>query len=230
MLTYKESRILVCLVVVFITLQILSLLFNQFFKTIYFLGMEIPFNVSVIFFCLGFFVLDLVTELYDNKVANTFIYGKILAQILFILCGLMGVYGADLQDTQLAAIIKASPLMVVHSIIATLIGYRLTTRIMQKLKIRYRGKHLTARYLVSTFPGEVVFSLVFSALSFASGRTHEEWFKIFISLTLVKLLLSIFFSPILTAITHLLQQNSVFQTSTAWSTKEKEASYSVTPH
>lgn len=196
---------LVYLAMMFTTFEILSILFNHFFKTVTVLGIQFPLNISVVFFCLGFFILDLATELYDNKVTNCFIYGKILSQMLFITLGLLGISGADLQNTQLEQIINTTPYTILYSIIASIIGYQITAQLMQKLKIYYQGHYLMLRYLLSTLPGEIVFSLIFSFLSFAHNQITPEYFRIFMSLVLVKLILSIIFSILITPITNVIK-------------------------
>lgn len=189
----------------FITFEILSTIFNQFFIELNFIGINFPINISVIFFCLGFFVLDVTTEVYCSKIANKFIYGKILCQLLFVLLGQFGIIGAGLTHSQLADIIHSTPNMVFNGVIASLIGYKLTTWIMQTLKIKYNGKFLALRYMASTLPGEIIFSLVFVVLSFSAGRSLREVLMIFLTLTIIKIVLSFLFSIIVVPVTNVVK-------------------------
>jgi len=154
---------------------------------------------------MGFFVLDLVTEIYNKKIADKLIYGKILCQILFALFGEIGVIGANLQDSQLSQIIIVTPKMIFYSIIASFFGYKLTTSLMQSLKLRYNGQFLMLRYLCSTLPGELVFSLIFSILSFSTGRSLSQFFMIFLVLSGIKIILSIIFSILIIPITNFIK-------------------------
>lgn len=190
---------------IFIVFEILSMIFNQYFIDFQILGINFPFNISVIFFCIGFFILDLVTELYNKKVADKLIYGKIGCQILFVLFGLIGLNGSGLINSQLATILKTTPFMILNAVIASFIGYKITISIMQYLKIRYEGKFLMLRYLWSTLPGEIAFTLIFSALSFSQRRTPPEFFLVVVSLTVVKFFLSLIFSVIIVPITNILK-------------------------
>lgn len=199
------------LAMAFMTFEMLSLIFNDFFYDIYFLGLLIPFNVSVVFFCLGFFLLDMTTELYNNLIADKLLYGKIISQLLFFVFAQVGIIGAGLQHTQLESIVTSTPLMVFNGCIASLVGYKLTTSIMQKLKIYYKGKYLPFRYLASSLPGEIIFSLVFSFLSFSQGRSLVAYSKIFLGLTLVKITLAILFSLIIVPIASLLRYMGGFR-------------------
>ncbi|EKD71614.1 MAG: hypothetical protein ACD_46C00144G0004 [uncultured bacterium] len=196
---------IIYLAMIFILFETLSMIFNQYFLNVIFLGIEFPLNISVVFFCLGFFVLDMVTELYNNKLADKLIYGKILCQVLFIVFAEIGILGAGLQGSQLSQIISTTPMMVLNGIIASIIGYKITTSIMQKLKIMYHGEFLAIRYLCSTLPGEIIFSLIFSALSFTTGRTISQFCMIFITLTIMKLILSLLFSVAVVPITNFLR-------------------------
>lgn len=187
---------LIYLAMTFTIFEVLSLVFNQYFYDVVLFGVVFPLNVSVVFFCFGFFVLDITTEIYNNKIADQLIYGKILCQLIFVLFGKIGIMGAGLYNSQLAQIIDTTPTMIINGIIASIIGYKITTHIMQKLKIKYDGRFLMFRYIVSTLPGEIIFSLVFTILSFSKGKNVFSVTMIFLTLSLVKLILSLMFSLI----------------------------------
>ncbi len=196
---------IIYLAMIFVVFETLSMIFNQYFLDISILGKLFPLNISVMFFCLGFFVLDMVTELYNVSVANKLIYGKVICQVAFLGFAEIGILGAGLQHTQLSQIIATTPWMILNSVIASMVGYKLTVYIMQKLKLMYQGKYLMMRYLCSTLPGEMMFSLIFSALSFSKGKTLIEFSLIFLSLTVVKFVLSLIFSILVVPLTTLLR-------------------------
>jgi len=196
---------IIYLSMLFVVFETLSMIFNQFFTKVSILGIDFPLNISVMFFCLGFFILDMVTELYNNNIANKIIYGKVICQIAFIIFAEIGIMGSGLQDTQISQIVDTTPWMILNGIVASIIGYKITINIMQKLKIVYHGKHLMMRYLCSSLPGEIVFSLVFAGLSFSKGKTFTEFCLIFLSLSLIKLILSLGFSIIIVPITKILR-------------------------
>lgn len=199
---------LIYLSMLFVVFEMLSMIFNDYFLGISLFGMSVPLNISVVFFCLGFFILDMITELYNGSIANKLIVGKILCQLAFILFGEIGIIGAGLQGTQLSQIIATTPIMVINSVIASIIGYKITVTIMQKMKLFYQGKYLMMRYLCSTLPGEIMFSLVFSSLSFSHGRSFREFCLVFFSLVAVKVVLSLLFSIIIVPVTKLLRRVS----------------------
>jgi len=73
---------------------------------------------------------------------------------------------------------------------------------MQELKIRYNGQFLMMRYLCSTLPGEMAFSLIFSSLSFSAGKSLYQLSMIVLTLAIVKVILSIVFSIFIVPITY----------------------------
>jgi len=202
---------IVYLAMAFAIFEILSTIFNQYFYDITFFGVVFPLNISVVFFCLGFFVLDITTEIYNNKMADKLIYGKIICQIIFVLFGQMGIIGAGLQNTQLDKIISTTPIMIFNGMIASLIGYKITTAIMQRMKVIYKGRYLPFRYLCSSLPGEIIFTLVFAVLTFFHGRTLTNFMMIFLTLTLVKLAFSFVFSLIVIPVTAIIKYFSDVQ-------------------
>jgi uncharacterized PurR-regulated membrane protein YhhQ (DUF165 family) len=100
---------IVYLSMVFVVFETLSMIFNQYFLDIPLFGTFFPLNISVMFFCLGFFILDMVTELYSTHIANKLIYGKVICQIAFLGFAEIGIVGAGLQGTQLSQIIATTP-------------------------------------------------------------------------------------------------------------------------
>ncbi len=149
--------------------------------------------------------MDITTEIYNNKEADKLIYGKMICQLIFVIFGWLGVTGAGLQHSQLDSIISTTPAMIFNGMVASLIGYKITTSIMQTMKIFYRGRLLPLRYICSSLPGEIIFSLVFSGLSFFHGRTLSQFMMIFVSLTFVKIVLSLLFALIVVPVTAIIR-------------------------
>lgn len=183
--------------------EVLSMEFNNFFRPIDILGYDFEFNVSVMFFCFGFFIIDLVTELYNTKVADFFIYSKIIAQGVFIVLSGMAIYLGDIPKGDLTASLTHVPMVFFNGIIASFIGYKLTGKIMQHLKIKLQGRFLFSRYLSSTIPGELIFSLIFTTLNFSRGRSFHQVANIFVDLAIIKFILSFVFSLLIVPINNL---------------------------
>lgn len=204
-ITEKEVVVLIFLAMLFAICESLSIEMNNFFHEYIIFGYRFAFNVSVIFFCIGFFIIDLVTEIYNDKFANYFIYSKIISQVAFICLGVLGVKLAGIENGQIAETFLLAPHTLFNSMIASFVGYTVTGKIMQALKIKFNGRFLFTRYLSSTFPGEVSFSLIFTVLSFSHGRHFSDVLNIFVGLIIVKFLLSFLFSILVIPVTNVLK-------------------------
>lgn len=201
----KEVVIIIFLSMLFSICESLSIELNNFFRNYTVFQYQLSFNVSVIFFCVGFFIIDLITELYNEKVANYFIYTKIITQLAFVGFGILGVKLSGIKTGQIAKTFIVAPHILVNAIIASIFGYKITGKIMRYLKIKFNGRFLFTRYLSSTFPGEVVFSFVFTLLCFSQGRTFLQTINVFIGLVIIKFILSAIFSVLIIPITNLLK-------------------------
>lgn len=187
----------VILPMIFMAVEILSILFGHSFATINVLGVQFHFIIGVIYFCFGFYILDVIAEIYNNKLSDKVIYGKIISQIIFVLLVQIGIHLN--HDTNQAAILQSMefmPRMIMAGAAASLVGYKLTTSIMQSLKIRYEGRFVTLRYLASTLPGEFVFSFVYSFIFLYNEYSFSEYIKIFYSLAAAKVVFSLAFATV----------------------------------
>ena len=193
-------------------LEILSVIFNNFFHKIWVFGIHFNLNISVVFFCTSFFILDLVTELYDGRCAEKFIISKIIVQPVFVICAEFAIHYLNLTGTVIDGMISSVPYIILYGIIASVFGYGITIKIMEELKVRYQGEYLSLRYLLSTYPGEIAFSIIFSVLCFFHGRNFHEWLNIFISLSIAKLILSLLFCLIMAPVTNLIKYFGKFNT------------------
>lgn len=187
----------VILPMIFIVVEILSILFGHSFTTFNFLGMEFHFIIGVIYFCFGFYILDMIAEIYNAKLSDKVIYGKIICQIIFVLLVQIGIYlNHDTNQVALLESMDFMPRMILAGVAASLVGYKLTTFIMQYLKIRYEGRFVTLRYLASTLPGEFLFSFVYSFIFLYNEYPFDEYIKIFYSLAAAKLVFSLAFATV----------------------------------
>lgn len=204
-ITEKEVIVIIFLSMIFAICESLSIELNNFFRNYNIYGYNFSFNVSVIFFCIGFFIIDLVTEIYNKRFADYFIYAKLVSQLGFILLGKFGTTAAGIAQGQISQTFTVAPYNLCYAMIASFVGYQLTASIMQKLKIRFKGKFLSTRYLSSTIPGEIVFSLLFTLLSFSHGRGLSQIINIFVGLILIKFIFSAVFSILVVPVTNLIK-------------------------
>ena len=174
------------------------MIFNFYFVKVNIGSFEYNFNFSVVFFCFGFFIVDIVADNFSPTEANKFIFYKLFSQTLFLVLGnwAIGVYG--LQGTQLADALTKSPWVITAGLLSTYAGFHVMSSIMSYMKIGvYQGTSVFRRYLYSTIPGELLFSFVFTLLCFYQFNSLEESIHIFVTSSCAKIILSIIFAAVM---------------------------------
>lgn len=194
------------LIISFVVLELLSMIFNFYFVPVTIAQSTYNFNFSIVFFCLGFFVVDIVADYYSPTQANKFVYYKLFSQTMFIVLGNVAIRVYGLQDTQLAEVLSKSPWVIAAGLMATCAGFYVMGSIMSRIKFGiYQGTSIFKRYLYSTLPGELVFSLVFTFLCFYQYNSMQELIDIFMASAIAKLILSVLFASITSVLLKLLQ-------------------------
>lgn len=189
------------LIISFVVVELLSMIFNFYFIKINVGKITYSFNFSVVFFCLGFFIVDVIADNFSPREANQFISYKIFSQLLFIFLGSIAIKVYSLEQSQLADIIHKSPIALIAGICSTFAGFHLMNSIMGYFKQGiYQGTSIFKRYLCSSLPGELLFSFVFTFLCFFTYKSSEEMFDIFFTSALAKIVLSIMFALIMSLI------------------------------
>lgn len=192
------------LIIAFVVTELLSMIFNFYFIKVSIGTNEYNFNFSVVFFCLSFLIVDIVADQISPAEANKFIYYKLFSQTLFLLLGNTAIYVYGLQDTQLAIILNKSPWAIVAGIVATYSGFYVMNQIMSYMKAGiYQGTSVFNRYLCSTLPGELIFSLVFTTLCFYKYNSMKDVVNMFLLSSVAKIVLSILFAMIMSVISKL---------------------------
>lgn len=175
------------------------MIFNSYFSDVSIGDYYFKINYSILFFCMSFFIVDLVNDFYSVHEANKFFYYKVFGQVVFLILCKFSILAYGLHDSQFSKMINESPQTILYGMIATFFGYKMMNAIMAKMKAGiYQGKSIFRRYIYSTLPGEMAFSFVFSALSFSSGRNIHELLHIISISCIVKTILSLIFATIIT--------------------------------
>jgi uncharacterized PurR-regulated membrane protein YhhQ (DUF165 family) len=100
--------------------------------------------------------------------------------------------------------LNKSPWVIVAGIIATYAGFYIMSNIMSYMKTGiYQGTSVFNRYLCSTLPGELLFSLVFTVLCYYKYYVMKEMLSIFLLSAVAKIVLSILFAMIMSLISKL---------------------------
>lgn len=192
------------LIIIFVVVELLSMVFNFYFIKMDVAGVEYNFNFSIVFFCLGFFVVDIVADKFSPAEANKFIFYKLFSQSLFLILGNIAIAVYGLEETQLAMVLHKSPYVIAAGLVSTYVGFHIMSSLMSHMKIGiYQGTSVFRRYFFSTIPGELVFSLIFTFLCFYKFASLEESVHMFIASALAKIVLSAVFASMMSLIVRL---------------------------
>ncbi len=189
------------LIIFFVVVELLSMVFNFYFVKMDVAGVEYNFNFSIVFFCLGFFVVDIVADKFSPAEANKFIFYKLFSQSLFLILGNIAIAVYGLEETQLATALHKSPWVIVAGLVSTYMGFYVMSTIMSYMKMGvYQGASVFRRYFYSTIPGELLFSLVFTFLCFYKFSSFEESLHMFMASAVAKIVLSALFASIMSIV------------------------------
>lgn len=200
----KKELIKSYLIILFVVIELLSMIFNFFFIKIHIEEHTYFFNFSVLFFCLGFFIVDVVADNFSSKEAKQFIFYKIFSQLVFLFLGHIAIYVDGLEKTQLAMILDKSMWMIIAGLLSTYVCFHTMIKIMTYMKTRiYQGNSIFRRYLYSTIPAEILFSLIFNMLCFYQYGSFQEIIDLFITSSFAKIIMSFIFASMMSVFTKL---------------------------
>lgn len=197
----KKELIKSYLIIFFIVVELLSMIFNFFLVKIYVFEHVYYFNFSVIFFCLGFFIVDIVADNFSPEEAEQFIFYKIFSQLSFLILGNIAIQASGIEGTQLAKILDKSIWMIATGFISTYVSFKVMIKIMSDIKIKiYQGNSVFRRYLYSTIPAEILFSFIFTILCFYRYESFAEIKDLLITSCFVKTVMSFIFASIISVL------------------------------
>lgn len=163
----------------------------------------LDFRASTLIFPITFLLSDLITEVYGFKLARRTIWCGVIFNLFFIVYGQIVTHLPSPSYPTNNVIFDSLHATTIRIIIASIISYfcaePLNSIIMAKLKIKFNGKYLSLRFIISTVMASGLDSLIFSILAFYDTIESEHlnrmifvmWFvKVFVEL--IGLPLSIF--------------------------------------
>lgn len=125
----------------------------------------IPQSISIFFFPLVYIAADLLTEVYGYVLARRAIWYSVAAQIIaMVIFQIVAVFPPSATMTNNDAfqqILSQAPFLVTVGLIATFVGDIVNNFVLAKMKISSDGKHMGARFVVSTIAGEFVNTFIF---------------------------------------------------------------------
>jgi uncharacterized integral membrane protein (TIGR00697 family) len=113
---------------------------------------------------------DLLTEVYGYSASRKVIWSGVVALVLMVLSYLVAdiLTPADFWHHQrdFHEILAPVPRIALASVTALFVGEFTNSYVLAKMKVRYDGRYLPARYVASTVVGQAVDTIAFSSVAF----------------------------------------------------------------
>lgn len=186
------------LMIAFIIFELMAMMFNAFFVKVNFMGRYFMFSYSMIFYCLSFFLVDLMGSFTASHTVERMVSYKIFSQVLFLFLGVSALLIYGLQQSLFAVMLKGAFKACISSMIALYAASKFidkfTSVITQLVSL---SPSLVWRYVLSTLPFEVVYTFTFCFCSFSSDYPLQEVFEIFVLSIGLKVIFAMFFSLVM---------------------------------
>lgn len=160
-------------------------------------------NGSTLIFPIAFIFNDVLTEVYGYERSRRIIWVGFVAQLFAAAVYALLVWwpAASFWTNQeaFASVLGQAPRVVLASMAAYFCGEFVNSYVLSRMKHRQAGKRGTsqaARYITSTFFGELVDSIVFMTVGFAGVLANSDIIKTIITIWLLKTLYEIAITPV----------------------------------
>jgi uncharacterized integral membrane protein (TIGR00697 family) len=168
-------------------------------------------DAGTLVFPITFLLSDMITEVYGYKNARRAIWCGFFFNFIFIFYGLLisalpspeFANTNEVFDTLLAVNFR----IVVASTISYITAEPLNAFIMASLKIRMHGKHMWARFMLSTFLASAIDSIIFSVLAFWGMMPFRNLCVLMFTMWFLKVIIELIGLPISIPITNRLKQS-----------------------
>ena len=205
----NSQSALMAVTAVFVTLYLVSNimavkvigLFNLFY-----------FDAGTITFPFAYMLGDVLTEVWGYRTARKVIWLTLICNILLVACTQIGVwlpspdYLAE-SETAYNTIFTYVPRIVLASLTGFLFGELLNARLMEKIKLKTRGRHLWIRTIGSSAVAHIIDSLAFVLIAFAGTVSTKDLTMMVIFQYFSKLSIEVLFgTPMAYAAVHSIKQ------------------------
>ncbi len=128
------------------------------------------FSAAIIIFPITYLISDIMTEVYGyaraRRVTWAAIGGVVLMALMYKLTIILPHIEGWNDQEAVEKVLGATPRIVFASITAVFFGDILNCYVLAKMKVRTEGKHLWARFTLSTLVGEGLDSVIFFTVAF----------------------------------------------------------------
>lgn len=157
-------------------------------------------TAGTIIFPLAYLFNDILTEVYGYAAARRVIWtgfaALLLMSVFYAIAVALPPDEAWQGQSAYAATLGVVPRIAFASMIAYFCGEFVNSYIVAKMKVASQGKHMGARFVVSTIAGEAVDTTIFMAIAFAGIFGTAQLLQIGLSMWAVKVVWEILALPL----------------------------------
>ena len=158
-------------------------------------------TAGVLCFPLSYILNDCIAEVWGFRKARLIIWSAFLMNFLVVALGQLAVLlpAATFwkeNEAHFNFVFGLAPRIAVASFLAFLVGSFINAYVMSRMKLRSRGRHFSARAIVSTLFGEGADSLIFFPLAFGGLMPFAELLRLMLIQVVVKTLYEVIALPL----------------------------------
>ena len=135
-------------------------------------------TAGLLVFPISYIINDCIAEVWGFKKARLFIWSGVARNFFVVALGLIAVAipAAPFWEGEehFDFVFGMAPRIVAASLMAFLVGSFLNAYVMSKMKVASRGRHFSARAILSTLAGETADSLIFFPVAFGGIIAWRE--------------------------------------------------------
>ena len=135
-------------------------------------------TAGLLFFPISYIINDCIAEVWGFKKARLIIWSGFAMNFFVVALGLIAVAipAAPFWEGEehFDFVFGMAPRIVAASLMAFLVGSFLNAYVMSKMKVASRGRHFSARAILSTLAGETADSLIFFPVAFGGIIAWRE--------------------------------------------------------
>ena len=139
---------------------------------------SLPVTAGLLVFPISYIINDCIAEVWGFKKARLIIWSGFAMNFFVVALGLIAVAipAAPFWEGEehFDFVFGMAPRIVAASLMAFLVGSFLNAYVMSKMKVASRGRHFSARAILSTLAGETADSLIFFPVAFGGIIAWRE--------------------------------------------------------
>lgn len=170
------------------------------------------FDAGTVTFPFAYMLGDVITELWGFRISKKIIWITFLCNIVLVVCTQIGIWLPSPEHLSATAsayneVFTYVPRIVIASLVGFLLGELSNAWIMEKIKIRMKGRRMWVRTIGSSAIGYVFDTLPFVLIAFLGTVTTRELLLMMALQYASKLLIeSVFGTPMAYAAVHLIRK------------------------